>query len=502
MSHRNKGFVVLTWVWLISVTLMTVARVAPDGVNADILMNSVMSQQNITLYYWGQNRLLNVLPLAATWLSKPSWNLFGVLVLATLSFYGLLYVLSRCACLLVGASDQPALRLSLFVLISVVAPLVFTTSAMSHMTIGHIEYSFPALLLALVSSWVLVGVPSRDVWSGGALSLWAVLAAFALVLAVGMNPSTVIAAVSIAGASLVYKRRLAWPEVLMLIVSIGAFVGWDYISALYGSSAYSAFRLDTLQNGIQKVLFGLLSTVHLLALVCVLVLILGGKLIGATLQAEPTLRRPRLLLYVALVLALFCLGWLLLFTSNQWVEGNAFAWRYFIFVLFAGILMLAIYLAEYLQHLGARLQIVLACVVAAVGLYMFFPASDRFDVRHYGVFQRADTLTSSGWGLYAGDYWTVWPSVLRDMLDGHVAYGLAQRAHGNAVATRAFMIQRIQQNGQVTVICLKERVPVCLDQINHAAGPMRLIDVKTVTPEVIELDFVDGTTPSGQAGAN
>ncbi len=48
---------------ILVLSLLTVNAFAPRFLNADVILNSVMSLQNVTLFVWGQNRLLNVVPL-------------------------------------------------------------------------------------------------------------------------------------------------------------------------------------------------------------------------------------------------------------------------------------------------------------------------------------------------------------------------------------------------------------------------------------------------------
>ena len=114
----SEKYTALVWVWLLLISAFTVLKIAPDGLNADILINSVMSLQNLTLYYWGQNRLLNVLPLAVLLVKNPTLNLSAILVLTSISFYGLLYLLSRAAVTLIGVENKNTIVFKVFLITS------------------------------------------------------------------------------------------------------------------------------------------------------------------------------------------------------------------------------------------------------------------------------------------------------------------------------------------------------------------------------------------------
>lgn len=47
----------LLLVLLVLFSCLTVNKYSPEFLHADVIINSVMSLQNITLFYWGQNRL-------------------------------------------------------------------------------------------------------------------------------------------------------------------------------------------------------------------------------------------------------------------------------------------------------------------------------------------------------------------------------------------------------------------------------------------------------------
>jgi len=62
--------------------------------DADVILNSIMSLQKVTLFYWGQNRLLNLVPFILSPITNPGYNLAAHLVFFSFTFFLLLYVMA------------------------------------------------------------------------------------------------------------------------------------------------------------------------------------------------------------------------------------------------------------------------------------------------------------------------------------------------------------------------------------------------------------------------
>ena len=76
----------------IFVCLLTVNKLAPLFMNADVMMNSIMSLQKVTLFYWGQDRLLNVLPFVLSAVQNARANFYLCIILSNLCFCALIWV--------------------------------------------------------------------------------------------------------------------------------------------------------------------------------------------------------------------------------------------------------------------------------------------------------------------------------------------------------------------------------------------------------------------------
>lgn len=481
--HYEK-YTILAWVWLILISALTVIKVAPDGLNADILINSVMSLQNLTLYYWGQNRLLNVLPLAATLVKNPSLNLATILILSSISFYGLLYLLSRSATKLLGVINKNEISFKVFLLTSSIFLFVFSSDAISEIAIWHIEYSFPSLLLVFAGLKLLSNQDKKKSW------YQLIFPVAALILAIGMNPSTVILAFFGLMAASFYKKSMR-DTIMYLLVCLIAFLSWNFLSNKYGGLRYYKFKLEILHTGIQKIAFNLLGTVNLTVFFLLIGLILIGKIFFYDYKNTENLERRVLISYITSSALLFSVGWLLLFGSSRWVEINQFSWRYFIFILFALIFIFELHLANFLSRLPAKKSMVLAAFAFFVTTLFFVISAPKIYFGDYKIFQRVNILTKPGGQLYSGDYWAVWPSVLRDMMNGYEAYGLTYRGEANVKSAREFVLKKINGSGHADVFCLKDTVQNCISQVNAVVGPLHPVSWNYLKDDVHLIKFAE-----------
>lgn len=465
VTNRPAGrrvWSLLAVAWLLAMSVLTVFKVAPQGLNADILLNTVMSLQKVTLYYWGQNRLLNVLPGVTAWLRDPTANLWLVLLLTAMSFYGLLYVLCRAAALLAGVAEVSRLSLSAFVMVCAFFVLVFQPVAIAEWVIGHIEYSLPALLLVVVAMTL---VPQRALRLPQAA--WTLAA---IGVAMGLNPSTLLLALFVVVASGLFKRQLGWPQAWLAIVSVVAFLGWSAVSRRHGSLSYHTFDPGLWAAGLPTLFEGVIGILNLPTL-----LVLTG--IGALASALSRLTVPAALSrddvrvsYVGRCTVLFSVGWVLLFCGHPWVQTNLFLWRYFSYAFFAVFLGAALIIVRRLDAVGPH-RAALASVFAGLVALGVVAATPTALVKHR-AFEAANALTPTGGRFYAGDYWLVWPSVLRDMMAGKIAYGLTFRGEANREAVRRAVLETIRRHGEATVYCLNDTVAHCMAQMNVVAGPL------------------------------
>jgi hypothetical protein len=61
-------------VWFFAIRALVWARRLPFSENGDGLLETIMSLQKVTLYYWGEDRFANLLPAATLWIRNPTDN--------------------------------------------------------------------------------------------------------------------------------------------------------------------------------------------------------------------------------------------------------------------------------------------------------------------------------------------------------------------------------------------------------------------------------------------
>lgn len=478
-------YTALVCVWLFLISALTVIKVAPENLNADILINSVMSLQKLTLYYWGQNRLLNVLPLSVSFIRNPSLNLAAILILSSISFYGLLYFISRAAAMLVGSNREKEVAFKVFVIISSTFILIFTPHAISEITIGHIEYSFPSFLLVIS---VLILFPKQDrirSWRSWFISL------SAIVLAIGMNPSTLIPAFFITLVAVYYKKKLQLTEIIFLITSGLAFILWDFISKRYGSLPYNEFKLEIFFSGFKRIVENILGAINLPILLGFIFLNSIGRVGFLARKNNDSLDSQSLVSYITNATIVFSIGWFFLFAGSRWVEMNAFSWRYFIYILFALIFLGAVYLTQLLNQLSTYKSLFILGFAVLVAVQFMFQSNMKMNFNNYKIFQRVDEMTDAGEHLYSGDYWIVWPSVLRDMMNGYESYGLAYRGGANKKVVKAYFLKRIKENGHASIYCLNDTVQNCISLITSLVGPIYVVGSKQLKEGVQLISVIE-----------
>jgi hypothetical protein len=476
-SGKQRSLFYLSMLWAAALSLLTSLTLPKQFLTADVLIQSVMSLQKVTLYYWGQNRLINVLPLSVAWITEPKANLTATLWLSSMCLFLLLLALSRFAAAAVNASKLESLSLKTFVLTSTAFLYCFTPHAIFDITIAHFEYALPALLLAIAVNFSVL----RTGWSLRPSALCAV----AVFLAIGVNPATVLPGVFIAAAAALYRKRIGKAEAFLAGTSLLSYLSWSLIAGLHGDSNYATFDPALLPTGVGKIIPALVGTVNPVALVLLLGALALGRLASfAFSKNAATCADESFEYYLRHCALVFAIAWLLLFSGNHWVEASLFSWRYFIYVLFAGLFCLALSFANGLDWMGRKSSSVAA--VGAVAMSLASAFSEPVAVEDYKVFRETRPFTQLGSHLYAGDYWLVWPSVLGDMMQGHEAYGLAFRGEANRAAIRKYVLQAIDRDGHVSVLCLNDRPQACRRQIDFSAGNFQVSEATLVREKAYE----------------
>jgi hypothetical protein len=70
--------------------ILVINRDAPIYTNADSLLFPIMSLQHVTVFYWGQNRIVNFVPMILSPISSSEWNFLLHLLVFAMSFFWLI----------------------------------------------------------------------------------------------------------------------------------------------------------------------------------------------------------------------------------------------------------------------------------------------------------------------------------------------------------------------------------------------------------------------------
>jgi hypothetical protein len=77
------------------------------------------------------------------------------------------------------------------------------------------------------------------------------------------------------------------------------------------------------------------------------------------------------------------------------------------------------------------------------------------------------------------------------MMQGYEAYGLGARGDANREAARAYILNKISQNGHARIYCLNETVQSCIAQVNFVAGPLYALGSIYMKEELYLIDFIE-----------
>ncbi|MCR9135241.1 MAG: hypothetical protein NXI27_04550 [Alphaproteobacteria bacterium] len=125
---------------------------------------------------------------------------------------------------------------------------------------------------------------------------------------------------------------------------------------------------------------------------------------------------------------------------------------------------------------------------AAIALISFL-WSPVVPLRDYRLFQEARSHSEDHYALYAGQYWQVWPAVLRSLIAGHQSFGLAGRGEANKANVRAFVAQQLDEKGTVRMLCIEESPEQCALQAFGILVGVAFGEVREISSSSHEIDL-------------
>lgn len=298
--------------------------------NADALLFSLMSTQRLTFFYWGQDRLANLVPLLASPVGDERANFYVQMTVMGVSFFVLIMLFAWFH--LTAGSDTTTMR-------SVAGATFAAGLVVIALFEGETGYRFVfeqqyvlTIALFLVGIRFVVSEALGRRLVGGLMVMASVI----------IIPSSVLLLPfvwALAGTGPKRNRRVL---VAVGVAAVSFGVASVAASAFYDgppqSSLYNDFSLDRMRLGLPVVIENIVASVRLgptiaIALGAICLLVVRRQHLPNNLRA----------LYASSVV--FAAGWLLTFSANGWVEANLFGYRYFfpvygatIFVITGGII--------------------------------------------------------------------------------------------------------------------------------------------------------------------
>lgn len=445
-------------------SVVSIWSLAGPWLNADTILYSVMSHEKVTLFYWGQNRLANLVPALLWPVRDPDWNLLAVLLVHSLAWHSLLWLVARVVQPQPGPRDH---SLPTYALLTAATHLLLTPEARYVLIAEGQPYALSYLALGLGWSALLLPVLTR-----AKLAMAGVL----LAAGIGLNPSLALAAGALALATAGATRQWQRPA-LGLAVAAVLTIAWQgagrALAAEVGGHDYLAWHSGNQKAHLLQALGNLAAASRQPWLMSALVFA------GLLLPWVPASRGKvtPLARWLSAGMAVLAGGWLLLFSSHAWVILNQLHFKYFFPVLLAAVWAMALLLAHALPC-ALQLQIPrvtrrLAPAGAAV-LLLACPAvggEARWTLQQFGAVAKALGVlkllpAQHGPLLVGGDYWQVWPLVHQFLQRGVQAYGTAER--GSALASEISSLLHFHGDAKALgYLCVGRPVPSCLADLEQ-----------------------------------
>jgi len=464
----------LSVAWFSWVVIVTVVKYSPEYTTADTIMHSIMSIQKLTLYYWGQNRLANVLSAIVSPISNPELNLLAVLFISSASMYYLIWLIAKTICRIHDRDDSSCAPL-IFIVISLIFITIPRPFTVSEIALGHIEYSMSAALM--VSAYYNYYTAKFSVFSYSCL-------VFMLAASLGLNPSNLLLGLHLSASIALYNRNISIKDAAIVSIVVMHFLIWHALSKSLGATHYdySIFNIRYIDEGVNESANNIISALDLP------VLFLWGSIISLIFAIlfsslkKASIIGCSVLLYSAFCATAFIFLWMLLFSCSEWVRNSHYSWRYYTYVFFSLLFIIGCLIFVLFNRFSSRSRLISAGILLFTGI--IYTNTKYISVLKYDVFSLANSISSSDGGLYAGDYFLVWPSVYRDLINQREAYGLCFRAESNGDAVRDYYRKKIVSNDFVEIKCLNDTFENCRNQINSILGVNYLVETSYVNQKL------------------
>ncbi len=440
---------------------------------ADSILPALISTQNLTWYYWGQDRFGNLLPALTSFISDVDLNLkvqivlrafcagispaFFVLILRPKAPFLAVYCAALAAMVLL---ERDSLTHS------------YWTDAQPYGT--SFALLVPPLLIARNSSWRF------NFRSTAMVGLILLL----LIIVLWVNLSAVLLIVPLfIGLAIVERSRIFF---VLAALTLLAYELDSIHAAQYGDHEYVAFRPSW--PGTMQAVSKLAEQIRTLP---ALLLGAGGIWAAWTLRLHHRILRTALVVLGAALIAF-------LVTANlQWVQLNFSLPRYFVFPVTAIIATSAILIVDAIENsfISTKLAthpltaVSFALLIVAGGL-MALPLNTqcRFIAPTAAIEEVANLVSKTNAAFVDGDYWIVWPAVFLANRDARTpVFGLTYRGQGARDAVKSYAAS----HPHPVILCVGKPVADCVGDFEYVLGR----PLNASTREIASGELADPPSP-------
>ncbi|MBT4983053.1 MAG: hypothetical protein HOJ85_12800 [Ilumatobacter sp.] len=443
-----------------------------------------MSAQRLTFYYWGQDRLANVLALAGWPVQNVHWNFYVLLLLQAIMFHTLIALIV----VFVSRTVDPGRSLGSTVFTVLGVSLLVTamlTPLATHTFMFEQQYAL-SLVLFVVGLALLVRCSRR----------WFVIGAILIVSSLVVVPASVL----FFPLAAVLGDRWDWRRLAIAAGTTAAALAFAAMapSIFFDGEAQTAYRTFSLSLFISGWRDAASNVVDGLRLAPTIVFLVLSVAILVVRRSEI----PTRLRWVLLGAPPFAIAWFCTFTANRWVTWNLHFPRYYFPVYLTLIVVVsaaAVIAGNWARDVLAARTRSFATRPARMALVGFAVSSALLVV---GVFR---LLTDDGIPVIAnagpaaedvrdldvevvvGDYWTVWPIVYASLSRGYQVFGISPRAEALAdeltdEVERTF----VDPGDDIALMCIGLDEPTCvLDFARFVGGDWEVASTALVNPLVV-----------------
>ena len=432
----------------------------PVNFDADTILQSLMSTQKVTLFYWGQDRYANFLPFIYSWIKSPKLNLLLIIFSSGLAYFLLLELVSD-ACAKYRKQNVGIFRTVLFLCLVLISVLVLNKKGIYVFAYSAQPYSLSFLLVG----WAWVFATQQKCGLSSTLTI-----ALMLFVAIGINPSIIL--ICIVSFIFLYTSSRNPQFLLIPLLTLLFFGFWQDASkaSLAGHENYAQLSAELLLKGLWGSVKHFTESTETLALT---VSLLASTLILNAINFKGTSRFKANPLIV--VMGAFALTWWMIFSMSSYVSRNEFHFRYFFPTLLALLVFISLTLADFLLALKERIMVLAVGAVHVVILAIIITPYKPIAYWHSsGVFDSVGQyLHATESRILTGGYWQVWPALFRiqstnnrkDAEGKPWVYAAASRGKVNRAEMDSLIVQESRQGKTTSAVCIGAQTEQCLREL-------------------------------------